>query len=137
VITLNGNVVATTNINANAVTSITSATGSAGTVSLSASLTAGDTVIILTVADSLLLPVNYLTGSDVIKVGTTTLKSVSSYFGRYIDASDNNYSVYPSTTIVGTYTAASTTSYTFSGTTATYGTGYASNITIILLVTKR
>ena len=135
--TLNGNVVATGNINLNAVTSISSATSSTGTVSLTTSLNAGDSVVILTVADSCLLSVGNLTGNDLIKAGTTTLKSVASYFGRYVDGFDNQFSVYPATTVAINATASSTASYTLTGTTATYGTGYAGNITIILLVTKR
>lgn len=135
-LTLNGNVVATANINANAVTAISSATGS-GTVSISVSLTAGDTVIILTVADAALLSTNQTSGYDYIKVGSTNIKTVSSYFGRYVDPSDNNYSVYPSTTVAVNYSAPSTTSYTFSGSTAAYQNGVSSPITIIVLVTKR
>jgi hypothetical protein len=135
--TLNGNVVATANINANAVTNISSATGS-GTVSLSVSLSAGDKVIIFTVADSALLSVNQRFGSNYIKVGTTTIKSVDSYFGNYTDTNEppGNYSVYPSTAIFANYTAPSTASYTFTGITAA-SNFVSSPIAIILLVTKR
>lgn len=134
--TLNGNVVATGNINPHAITNISSATGGAGQVSITTSLNAGDSVIALTVADSLLLNTSFDSGFDTIKIGSTVIKSVFSYFANIV-VSEVNYSAYPSTTVVGTTTIPSTGSYTFTGETATYATGTTSNIAIIILVTKR